>query len=157
MTAPLSTTVSADRSPCPIMAMHTRFEQASAEYRVVERAEREARDRNDDAEAGAYQRALKSLVGETEALRLAILHQVPDDWPAAMVLQFHIVGAFDVQANCDDVPAQELAALQTAIETLFDFLCCEVEQDHGAMGSAFQSEANRTFFKRRYRTGVVED
>jgi hypothetical protein len=146
----------AERKPSPTMAMHKRYEETMAEYRVVENAEREARDGKDETDALLLGNALKDLTRETDAVRVAILHQVPDSWAEAMVLQFHIVAAHDLHASCATAPDGEVEVVQTAIETLFDFMCCEIDQNHAALGDAFQTEANRVFFKRRRRTGVVE-
>jgi hypothetical protein len=49
----------------------------------------------------------------------------------------------------------EVEALSRAIDALFDFMCCEVDADHGEIGSSFESDATRVFYRRRYRTGVL--
>ncbi len=66
---------------------------------------------------------------------------------------FHIHTAFDLT---DKPTEEEQAATKTAIDTLLDFMCCEVDQDHEALGKHFQASANIVFDKRRYRTGIVE-
>jgi uncharacterized membrane-anchored protein YhcB (DUF1043 family) len=98
-----------------------------------------------------YQRAETANNAETDALRQAILYQVPTTWTEAMALLFHI--AFDLT---DKPTKEERAATQTALDTLLDFMCCEVDQDHEELGRHFQTSANIVFDKRRYRTGIVE-
>jgi hypothetical protein len=145
-----------EQKPSPIMAMHTRYEETMAEFGVIEKAENDARKRRDESEAAALERGSRASCREADALRTAILHQVPDSWTEAMALQFHIVNAFDLLIGCTEPPEFEQEALQTAIDTLFDFMCCEVEADHEQVGLSFRDGANRAFFQRRRRTGVVE-
>ena len=140
-----------------LLAMHRRYECAMAEYLIVEQAEGAARKDGDSDGAHSLARGTRAICRETDALRLAILNQVPDTWAAAMVLQFHITNAADLLATSENPPEAEREALLTAIDTLFDFLCCEVDQDHEALGNEFRSGAVRAFFQRRHRTGQVED
>lgn len=142
--------------PPTIMAMHQRYETAMAEYLAVEKAERDAKNDGDDDSARSFERAMRSLCRETDALRLAILTQVPDRWDEAMVLQFHITNAADLLVSSDGAPEAEQEALLTAIDTVFDFMCCERAEDHDALGREFQRAANRIFVTRRHRTGQVE-
>lgn len=140
-----------------IMAMHQRYEAAMAEYLLAEKAERKAKNDGDDDSARSFERGMRALCRETDALRLAILNQVPDRWDEAMVLQFHITNAADLLVSSDGGPEAEQEALLTAIDTVFDFLCCERAEDHNALGREFQRAANRIFVARRHRTGQVED
>jgi hypothetical protein len=80
------------------MAMHKRYEEAQTEYLTVEKAESQARKDGDES-VFRLVHATKALIDESDALRVAILHQVPTSWIEAMVLQFHITAAFDMQAN----------------------------------------------------------
>lgn len=142
----------------PILSMHARYEQTMAEYNIVDQAEGAARKDDDDYHQSRYSQALKALTRETDALRVAILHQVPVIWKEVMILQFHIVNAFDMHANCaGEPPEAEKEALQTAIDTVFDFMCCEIDTDHEKVGAAFQDGASHALWKRRYRTGSVEE
>ena len=139
----------------PILAMHARDEKAWEEYNAID-AEH-AQTPNDREHLGVrfrYREAMSSSQSEIDALRLAILYQVPKTWAEAMVLQYHI----HIMNDLTDKPSDEdRAALETAIDTLFDFMCCEVEQDHEELGKQFQTSANLVFTKRRYRTGILED
>ncbi|KQS04522.1 hypothetical protein ASG11_09895 [Sphingomonas sp. Leaf357] len=140
--------------PSCINALHTRFEQASAELVTVSNAESEARTHGSARERWEAEAAMHVLGREIDALRMALLYQVPDTRREAMTLQFHIVGAaHDQTGGGVDLQAE---ALLIATDTLFDFLCCETDEDHEAIGPEFRDEANRVFFKRRMRTGVVE-
>lgn len=149
--------LSIERQPSPIMAMHQRYEEAMAEYNVVDDADLQLGGDNADKQLGrSYLDAKRTNAAETTALRVAILYQVPDSWVDAMILQFHIYVATDMAVN-DSINEEERNGLTIAIGTLFDFLCCEVRQDHESLGGQFQSSAQLAFFRRRYRTGIVED
>lgn len=137
-----------------ILTMHQRYEAALMDFATAEKAEAKC------AGAGpqfAFSHAMKTLIQESDALRDAILYQVPRTWPEALVLQFHITNAFDMHANGTTPPTDaEKERLETALDALFDFMCCEVEQNHEALGRAFQDGAGRVFNLRRHRTGEVE-
>jgi hypothetical protein len=141
------------RIQSPIVVLHQRYEAATAEYQLIEKAERDSEDAFKIQQA---RRAGKSSCRETDALRLAILHQVPADWADTAILQYHIIDAFDMLVNCDDYPEADREALQTAIDTVFDFMCCEMAVDHERFGAAFKEGAQRAYFSRRFRTGLVE-
>jgi hypothetical protein len=111
------------------------------------------KDDDDQALSFRYEEAKRANNAETDALRQAILYQVPTAWPEAMILLFHIHVASDLT---DKPTKEERAATHTALDTLLDFMCCEVDQDHEALGKHFQASANIVFDKRRYRTGIVE-
>jgi hypothetical protein len=143
-------------APSVLMAMHQRYEATMVEYLAIEAAWNTACKENDD-QRHQLERSCQSSCRETDALRLAILHQVPADLREAAVLQFHIANAFDLMAGCEDFPTNEQEALTTAIETLFDFMCCELKHDHEQIGLAFKDEAVRAFFDRRHRTGEMEN
>lgn len=59
--------------------------------------------------------------------------------------------------NSEDQPEAEDHALTIAVETLFDFLCCEMKSDHEQVGSSFKDGAIRAYYLRRHRTGLVEE
>lgn len=142
-----------DHATTIITTLHRRYEQTMAEYLVIERAETAA---SDEIEEAGFRRACQDSVRETEALRMAILHQVPTDLTDAAILQFHVTCAYDMAINCEDQPEAEREALTTAIDTLFDFLCCELKVDHQQVGASFKDGAIRAHFNRRHRTGKVE-
>lgn len=130
-----------------------RYEQTMAEYLVVELAENGA---DDEIEKAQLRRACQDSCRETEALRTAILYQVPSNLAEAAIVQFHVTCAFDMMVNCEDYPEAEREALTTAIDTLFDFLCCEMKGDHEQIGASFSYGAIRAHDNRRHRTGLVE-
>lgn len=141
----------------PIRAMHTRYEEAWKQYNVVEAAEHRARA-DGDTKHFDLQRAMQTLSQETDALQTTILHQVPDTWPEALLLQFHISNAADLLVNGAEPPSDEdKETLIGAVDTLFDFMCCELDLNHEELGASFKSAATRVHFQRRYRTGQVED
>ena len=139
----------------PIMAIHARYEAGMAEYAAIEKAEHAVRAAGTD-EAGSMNRALKACSSESDALRMAILHQVPASWAEAAILQYHISNAYDLLVTDEPVVSDDRDTLGTAIDTLFDFMCCEVKQDHAEIGSSFSQSAIRVHFARRDRTGNTE-
>ncbi len=149
MNAPLT---SAASKPSPILAMHARYEAAWVEYNQTDTAGM-ALGKDGHSLEFRYDAAKATNNTETDALRHATLYQVPTTWPEAMVLLFHT----HVAHSLSDKPTpEEYAATETALETLLDFMCCEVAQDHETLGKQFQASANIVFDKRRYRTGIVE-
>ena len=149
-----------ERKPSVIMALHSRYEAAFAEYQAVERAEMMGRRQGatDDRETAVmhYRDAEKTLDLETDAIRNAILFQVPETWTEEMVLQYHIYCAHDLYANADKPDDGDIERLGLAIDTLFDFMCCSVNVAHEEIGLTFKDAAERVLMKRRLRTGVVE-
>lgn len=142
-------------SSSPILVMHSRYVAAWEEYTRIDKAAT-ALGKNEPADLKlefAYRDGMTANNGETDALRLAILYQVPTTWVEAMVLQFHISISYEL---VDEPSTEDRAVLRSAIDTLFDFMCCEVDQDHEALGHGFQQAAIIAFDKRRYRTGIVE-
>jgi hypothetical protein len=123
-----------------ISALHARFEANGAEF-----------DRIDQAD-GDTETAKHQSMCEADAIRYAILAQVPSSWPDALILQFHIQLDHQFQVGADREPDAE-ERLQLAMETLFDFMACEVEADHGEIGTLFQASCNRVFYARHHRTG----
>jgi len=143
----------------PILAMHHRYEAAWEEYNRVDVADTAlgTSDPADQSLSYWYQTAKTAKTAnnaETDALRQAILYQVPATWPEAMILLFHVHSAHGLT---DKPSPEEFSATETALDTLLDFICCKADQDHEAIGKHFQNGANRVFDKRRYRTGMLED
>ncbi len=140
-----------------LMAMHRRYEQTQVEYEIVSAAEQEAKDNGDDG-AFKLEDACRSSAAQADALRLAILYQVPADIAEAAVLQFHIATMHDMIDGCADRREHEGDALKVGMQTLFDFLACEMKEDHGEhVGGYFRDEAVRAYFARRRRTGLLEE
>ena len=136
-----------------ILALHARFEANNAEYQVIEAA----RPANDDfAERGKIDRAIRASEAEADALRFAILTQVPDSREDALVLMFHIRIEQDAQSHCAKPPSDAAKSiLGAAIDALFDFLACEDRFDHFDPGDQLRSARDTAFYARRYRTGVM--
>jgi ribosomal protein S20 len=150
-TAPISQPASIIRT------LHARFEQANAEYDRTDAAQTALNRAGDKLDALRLNGALVENQAETDALRRALLLQVPDTWADALILQYHIWLEHDLQASQDEKPADnDQAALTIAMDTLFDFMACEVRADHAEIGQSFQNGCNLAHFKRRHRTGVVE-
>jgi hypothetical protein len=94
------------------------------------------------------------VTGEIDALRRVILYQVPITWEDALVLQFHIYIMHRLE---DDPPKEDVEALTVGIETLFDFMACELDKGDLAFGRQLDTGAKLVFYRRRYRTGTMED
>lgn len=143
-----------------IAALHARYEATQTEYATVERAEtnfrRQAKNGDTLRYADRCRTACMTLDREANALRDAILYQVPDSWSDALILQFHIVCAHDMYAAASERCDADDERLQLAIDTLFDFMCREVRAEAGEIGAAFKDAAAEAFRARRLRTGVVE-
>ncbi len=137
----------------PILAIHNRYEAAWREYNDIDRANTKL-NRKNEAEQNLsyrYENAMRANNAETDALRLAILYQVPTTWQEALVLQFHIQSIFD---PCNSSTDDESNALTVAVETLFDFMCDEVE--HEDVEGLFQISEHMVSDNRRRRTGKLE-
>jgi len=141
-----------------IAALHARYEATQTEYAAVERADMAPRpkERGNKPDALDYGTALLTSEHESDALRNAILYQVPDSWSDALILQYHIGCAYDLCSCAAKPNEQDNERLQVAIDTLFDFMCTEVRTDAGEIGPGFAYGAARAFRLRRLRTGVVE-
>lgn len=137
-----------------ILPIHARYEASCSEFDAIDDAcggEEAAGDKI------KFDNAIAASLAEQNALRRAILFQVPGSYPEAMILAYHASEAYDLTINCDGVDRELQEAVDVALCTLFDYLCCETQQDHGVLGKRFQGAANRVFFQRRYRTGLLED
>ena len=152
------TITTAAAAPSLIQSLHARFEAVQLECRAIEQAQH-AEDPNDYLERGKLDRASSASAAEEDALRYAILTQVPDSWKDGLILAYHVRIEQDLQANI----AETFAAsdprpriLSNAIDTLLDFMCCETNLDHAEVGAEFQQAAVDVFYARRYRTGLME-
>ena len=143
-----------------LMDLHARYEATQAEYAVVERAEtdfnRQSQGKDAQLAAERCRAACLTLEREADALRDAILYQVPDSWSEALILQFHIACAHDMYAAASKPSEGNSERLQLALDTLFDFMCCEMPTGVEAMGAALKDVAQCAYRVRRLRTGVVE-
>ena len=150
MNAPVAPTAAVATSP--LLAMHARYEAAWEEYNTVDTAQLKLNDKNEAERClkFRYSDALKANNAETDALRLAILYQVPTTWQEALVLQYHINSATDLHTL---LPEDERRALEVASDTLLDFMCDEV--DHDEEDGIFHRSECIVSDRRRFRTGKV--
>ena len=144
------------QAPSVLMAMHRRYEQAVAEYEIIDTAHQSAKDNGED-DAFLLYNASQASVREADALRIAILYQVPATTAEAAVLQFHISNMHDMIEGCTDRRELEEEALKVAIQTIFDCLTSEIKEDvEQFAGASFRDEAARAYFARSRRTGGME-
>ena len=139
-------------APSPLVAMHARYEAAWEEYSTIDTAQLKLNDKNETERClkFRYSDALKANNAETDALRLAILYQVPTTWQEALVLQYHVHSTADPHSDLTD---DEKNALEIGLDTLFDFMCDEVA--HGEDDGIFHRAECIVSDRRRYRTGKV--
>lgn len=140
-----------------ILALHARYEQALEDHSSVDEAEPTGDTPEKRLAKYPYERAMETLNKELDALRMAILYQVPGTSADAMILQYHIVEGIDMMANATAKNQAEEAAVEVAASTLFDFMAREDHQtDHEALGRSFKRRTLHAFNARRFRTGQVE-
>ncbi|HEX8445833.1 MAG TPA: hypothetical protein VF649_04390, partial [Sphingomonas sp.] len=113
-------------------------------------------DEADKFRAARYDEAMTMSEAETDALRTALLYQVPTTWADALILQYHIYLAHDLYTPGKE-PPYERAALIVAIDTLFDFMATEVKADHEQIGDQFKRGTMRVWNRRRFRSVELED
>lgn len=142
-----------------LKAMHQRYEAATAEFNVIDETRSALRPSHGDAVETYYRQldeACSASIGETDALRTAILHQVPQDADDVAILHYHIAAAYDMMLGCETYPKHEQEALTTAINTMLDYACGMAPDVQQLSGDAFAYCADQVNRKRRYRTGLVE-
>jgi hypothetical protein len=132
----------------PILALHARHEACRREAEAIDRARD---DHQSDAEVSAgLADAAAANRAELDALREALLRQVPNGWSDALILAYHLA------AGLTDIPAGDGAALRLASESLFDFMASVVDLDHEPLGERFQSATVRALRRRHLRAGRVD-
>lgn len=139
-----------------IRAMHARYEAASTELNAVdEAATKLTRTGRGGAAYDKAQRGIRASMREMDALRLAILYQVPNSPVEAMILSHHISIAYDMLYAGSDFTDLERKALGAAVDALFAYIVGNMGGDHEALGEGFRYNANRTSEAVRLRTGVI--
>lgn len=154
----MSAPTSAVEAPSTITVLHARYEATFDEYNSVDRAATRLK-RNDDTTLPmqcACDRAMRVIERESDALRQAILYQVPTNWTEAMILQHHIRIAQDLVVNSDKPVEADKDALDTAVDTLLDFMATTITADHDAIGRQFSTAVAIVTERRRMRSGAVE-
>lgn len=141
-----------------ILAMHAAYETAMGNIEKIDRASSSCT--NSDRDIGRRSindRTATTLSKEGRLLTLAILHQVPDSFEEAIILQFHLWNVVDLIQD-DETGEQEKEAMIVAADTLFDFMACEFGGiDHQAIGQSFKDGTMLAFKRRRIRTGDAEE
>lgn len=148
-----------DRNQSALKAMHQRYEAANAEFNVIDETRSTLRAPRSDATESYHRQldeACSASIGETDALRTAILFQVPQDAEDVAILHYHIGAAYDMMLGCETYPKHEQEALNTALNTVLDYACRMAPDVQQLSGDAFAYCAAQVNRKRRYRTGEVE-
>lgn len=144
-------------SSSPIAVMHTRYEAVMAVSSVVDSASLNLGKSDDEQQLGfGYAKAITTCEAETDALRTAILFQIPTSWHDALILQYHVYVAHDLYTPGRE-PENERAALGVAIATIFDFMARMVEADQDALGRCFKASTMLVSDRRRFRTAELKD
>lgn len=143
-----------------IKALHRQYERATAALDVIDNMPLGGESAAPPDGTWGRDEAAGVVTNELNALEAAILHQVPGSWAEALILLFHLRSA------CDHVTAsttRNQAAserLHLAVDTLFDFMCCEIETGGdtipAALGMTLETAAARALRNRRLRTGMLE-
>jgi hypothetical protein len=134
-----------------ILAMHARYETSWEEYnRLDEAVVKSSMDHEGHMRRVHLGNSQQETFRESEALRFAILRQVPSDWREAVILQFHVWGIYDSEQNTP----KDHAAIEVALDHLLDFMCGE--GDYGGLGDQFANGEKLARERRRLRTGMVE-
>lgn len=136
----------------PILVMHGRYEQSYLNWRTLDRQQFPLLGKEEEnREFERIGTAMRTIACEHDTLRQAILYQVPTTWPEAMLLCFHL------RISLFDDGSENEHARKVALTSLFDFMCCQVQQEHADLGAEFQTAATKAFFDQRYRAGNTED
>ncbi len=132
----------------PILAMHARYERLWHDHHVADVAglataeTQEGHHRKID-----FEQAMAALEAESDALRVAILYQVPGTHAEAAVLQFYIAQAVD------DTDERETAAVRVAVDALLDFMACDQSNRGESLSRMMTQVAGYASKRRRARTG----
>ena len=141
----------------PILAMHARYEAAQAAYTTLDNAQSATRRgaAADSSYTLAVETGMTRADAESDALRTAILYQVPNTAEEALILQYHVWIAVDLYGQ--DAPDLDRAAMLTAIDALFDFAVSTTPlAADAAPGRQFAYGADRVRERRSFRTGKLE-
>ncbi|MFD1789693.1 hypothetical protein ACFSC3_19235 [Sphingomonas floccifaciens] len=154
----MSAPTSASEAHSFIAVLHARYEATFDEYNVVDRAATRL-NRKDNATLPmqcACDRAMRAIERESDALRQAILYQLPTNWTDALILHHHIRIAQDLVVNSDKPVEADKDALDAAVDTLLDFMASTITADHDTIGRQFTTAVAIVTERRRMRTGAVE-
>lgn len=143
-----------------ILALHARYEQAWGEYNRLEEARAAWAKAKPPSEEHSRKYQIESAQSESQreidALRLALLHQVPTNWQEALVLADHVHTALAITDSFDtDRNDPERSAFETGFDTLLDFMFGEI--DHEGIGGYQMEQAEKIVReRRRFRTAQLE-
>ncbi len=137
----------------PILAMHRRFEEASDAHHALDCARGKG-----SGDRTRLDGEMADILNEQDALRVAILRQVPNSDDEFAVVLYHASIGFDLIADNEGAGwiAAEGEALRVAMQHLFDYAASNHGADPLAIGRAFSVEAMRTRKLRLLRTGNPE-
>jgi hypothetical protein len=143
-------------APSLILALHARYEQAWDEYNQLDNA----KPGDADPPAPAHSRkirieeAMEANQREVDALRQALLYQVPNTSDEALVLACHLHTTFGLTEDFDKAGDVDRLAFETGLDTLLDFMFGE-----SSFTAGYQlKQAERIVqSRRRLRTGVTEE
>lgn len=152
----MNTNTPATAALSTIRALHARYEENETAYVAIDRADMERAQAGADQMLGCrYRDAMKESAAASDALRLAVLFQVPTDRSDALILQYHIRCQHDINANStDEVSDQDKLALDLAIDALFDFMARD-NADHAQIGTHLAAGVRQASQRCAFRTGLV--
>ncbi|HVL77879.1 MAG TPA: hypothetical protein VM346_01175 [Sphingomicrobium sp.] len=140
-----------------ILALHARYEAAWDEYNRLDNAKL-ALDESVEEErrlSFRYDDAMRRNQEEVDALRVAILLQVPSTDEELSILAFHMWSLYD--SDSETASGIEKRALEEGLNSTFDYLVGEGRCEMDRLGRQFANGASLAFDRRRFRTGQLED
>lgn len=140
----------------PILAIHRQYEAAMEAQHTLDLADMGlGKCEADQRLEHRYKIAMGAADAETDALRTAILYQVPATAEEALILQYHVWIAADLYGQ--EAPEAQWAAFLAALDILFDFHASETpDAETGDLGKQFVSGTRLAESRRRLRAGDVE-
>ena len=148
------------------LALHARYEIAWLQHQAIEARTigQKARIATAEQELQQGMRELQYSLEEADrvnqievdALRVAILFQMPTTWQEALVLAYHIHNSYDLR-DPEHTSDLEKQALQTGLDLLLDFMFGEIDHDQmDCCGTQMLNLANIVYDRRHTRLGGEE-
>ena len=140
------------------MALHARYEQAWEEYKSIDTAKSDLPEDGPPSEAHGrkcqLEEAMETNSRETDALRQALLYQVPTTQTEALVLAEHLHTTFGLTDDFNKEGDVDRLAFETGFDTLLDFLFGESSEV--IPGYNIGQSEKIVQMRRRLRTGITE-
>ncbi len=141
----------AEENPSLITALHQRYEFVTRVGEAVNDTTLAARGASlSHLSEGDMVAEGQTLSREADALQAALLHQVPDTWRDALILQFHVLNACDRAVLSTPRDEAHCERLQLAIDHILAFIGDEL----GHLGEGLDSELTTQLQRVRRQRGI---